>query len=133
MKTFIEVMTWVADAEEQFGDAAQTCGLLFAQYKAAKAAFPPTPALPTDNVYWLAQSKNALLYLTPRNCVPLVISMDGPKVNEEGVLEEFGAEQILPGVWALSPSLNMPGQFHAFVVLYDVPHPAPWSSRIIMP
>jgi hypothetical protein len=36
-------------------------------------------------------------------------------------------ERIVPGVWALNPSLNIPGVIHVFVLLYGVPNPAPWE------
>jgi hypothetical protein len=47
------------------------------------------------------------------------------------VLAAFGIIEIVPGLWHLTPSLNLPGVLHMFVVVYDVPSPAPWERRII--
>ena len=33
-----------------------------------------------------------------------------------------------PGVWDLDPSLHVPTQIHAFLVLIGAPEPAPWST-----
>lgn len=41
-------------------------------------------------------------------------------------VEAFGLEHIGPGVWVVSPSVWVPGAFHAYVVLRDVPEPAPF-------
>jgi len=35
-------------------------------------------------------------------------------------------------VWAVQPSIVTSG-YHGFVILRDVPDPAPWESRIIRP
>lgn len=32
-----------------------------------------------------------------------------------------------PGVWDVEPSVVVPGQFHGYITLVDVPEPAPWS------
>lgn len=58
---------------------------------------------------------------------------DAPEIDEAGTLIAFGAESIAPGVWALTPSLLVPGWIHGFVVLYGVPQPAFWERRIILP
>ena len=28
--------------------------------------------------------------------------------------------------------MNLPGLFHAFVAIYDVPDPAPWERRVVL-
>lgn len=43
-----------------------------------------------------------------------------------------GPSRSAPGIWCLSPSLNVPGLVHAFVVLYGVPDPAPFDKRILV-
>lgn len=42
-------------------------------------------------------------------------------------MEAWGSERLGPGVWAITPSINQPGTFHAYVILTDVPEPAPWE------
>lgn len=55
------------------------------------------------------------------------------ELNEHGELTKYGAELVTKGVWAISPSLNAEGVIHAFLVLYDVPDPAPWERGIALP
>lgn len=59
--------------------------------------------------------------------VPAPVSPRGPVISGVGDLAAFGATEVCPGVWALEPSLHMPGLFHAFVVVFDTDS-APWSS-----
>ena len=42
-------------------------------------------------------------------------------------VDAFGLTRIGPGVWVVSPSVWVEGAFHAFVVLHDVPEPAPFA------
>jgi hypothetical protein len=62
----------------------------------------------------------------------LPISEDlSPQIDENGI-RAFGLRKVCSGVWALAPSLNLPGIMHAFVVFHGVPDPAPWESLIIL-
>jgi hypothetical protein len=62
----------------------------------------------------------------------LPISEDlNPQIDVGGV-GAFGLRKVCAGVWALAPSLNLPGLMHAFVVFHGVPDPAPWESRIVL-
>ena len=72
----------------------------------------------------------ALLFARPYP-LALPLSAGEPRLSEQGEVEMFGAEKIASGMWALSPSLNMPGIIHAFVVLDGVPDPAPWERMIV--
>ena len=49
-----------------------------------------------------------------------------------GELEIFGAVNIAQGVWSLTPSLNLPGLIHCFVVLYEVPPAASWLQSTVL-
>jgi len=44
-----------------------------------------------------------------------------------GEMKRYGLSRLGPGVWKLSPSLWAPGALHAFIVLVDVPEPAPFA------
>jgi len=68
----------------------------------------------------------------PDLIIPIVISRGGPEI-EDGRLMGFGVEAVTRGVWALNPSLNIPGVIHGFVTFYDVPVPAPWERLILLP
>lgn len=43
-------------------------------------------------------------------------------------VEAFGLTRIGIGVWVVAPSVWVPGTFHAYVVVYDVPVPAPFLT-----
>lgn len=43
--------------------------------------------------------------------------------------ESWGMEQLGPGVWALEPSVVIPGVIHAFITIVNVPEPSPWSNK----
>lgn len=135
MKTIREVEQWCAGAEMQFGDPAIPVGQVFARYVA------DTDLYMGDDVVvdlLLSFTKVPLkpyglhIRLWPRQRKPcgveIEIAMDGPKFAL-GQLLTFGVRPVAPGLWYLYPSLNLPGQIHAFVVLYDVPTPAPWDSE----
>lgn len=49
-------------------------------------------------------------------------TMNGP----EGVIR-WGLTKIASDVWIVSPSVVIRDALHAFLVLRDVPHPAPWT------
>lgn len=64
---------------------------------------------------------------------PLRVELGQLQIGEDGELKNFGAMQVTPGVWWLTPSLNAEGVIHAFLVLYGVQDPAPWERRILLP
>jgi hypothetical protein len=121
MKTFTEVSDWIIGAAERFGDPARPVCQIFARYVADVAGYRGE-----DLVFGGA---GLALWLTPEQSFPLAIARRGPAcVNGIGQLTAFAAQPIAPGLWALSPSFNVPGVIHAFIVLYDVPNPAPWEA-----
>jgi len=50
------------------------------------------------------------------------------ELRPDGSMEIFGLRQLGPGTWRVAPSVNIPGQIHAFVILCGVPDPAPWEK-----
>lgn len=36
--------------------------------------------------------------------------------------------KLAPGVWDIPTSIHVPGQFHGFTTLLNVPDPAPWET-----
>lgn len=74
----------------------------------------------------LPDRPNRLSVAVPVRVGPPIV----PGGEQEGAGYEvtaFGLERIGPGVWALSPSLVI-GNLHAWVMLCDVPEPAPWAA-----
>ena len=64
--------------------------------------------------------------------LPLPMSLSSEPVILDGQIVAYGLRKACAGVWALAPSLYLPGFVHAFVVFHGVPDPAPWESRIIV-
>lgn len=126
MKLLAQVEQWVQATALEFEDPAEPVCQIFARYTEAKP-------IVYDEVLARWDSGTIFLELGKGFFMPLEVSADGPRVNQSlGNLEAFGIEQICPGVWELTPSLNVPGLIHAFVTLYDVPQAAPWESRIVV-
>lgn len=42
-------------------------------------------------------------------------------------MKAWGLTKLGDSVWAVAPSIHLPGAFHGYVVLCDVPNPAPWE------
>lgn len=83
---------------------------------------------------WEQEEKTLLLLMVDEEGIrtlPVPVSTEDV-VIEDGRLRAFHVRKISRGTWALAPSLNIPGELHAFVVLHDVPDPAPWESLIIL-
>lgn len=122
MKTFSELADWLTGAAEQFGDPSFPVCQLFVRYIADVAGYHGEELVCTAGLN---------LWLDRQTPIPLAISRNGPCMNSVGELTAFAARQLVPGVWFLTPSLNIPGVIDAFIVLYGVPDPAPWERRII--
>jgi hypothetical protein len=72
------------------------------------------------------------LWLSVEDSIALPVVKGECELDMIGIVKNFGATEISTGVWALAPSLNLPGCIHGFIVLYDVPSPAPWERRIVL-
>jgi|SRR5579871_5940316 len=46
-------------------------------------------------------------------------------------MKVFGLSKLGPGVWRMDPSLWVAGELHAFLVLRDVPEPAPFAKPLL--
>jgi hypothetical protein len=133
VKTIDEVERWIQGAAAECGDPSIPVCQLFARY--VNGDHRPAG----EELFDLFCFRNAIrepdeftLWLGPDLVLPLFISRDGPQIAN-GELQSFGAEEVTRGVWTLRPSLNIPGLIHGFVMLYDVPSPAPWERLIILP
>jgi hypothetical protein len=124
MRTCAELRAWIEGAAAELGDPAEAVGQAFFRW--------------SDN--WQAEGadlsagmhKGELVLMLGRGAViPIQLRAGDPELAEDGVVA-FSTTQITAGVWAVSPSLNVPGLVHVFVVLYDVPAPAPWERKIIL-
>ena len=128
MKTIPEIAEWRRGNHQQFGDPAASVGQAFVRYI---AQLPPQPE-PVDLIATYEDDCLAVAF-EPGRLMPLAVDPEGPVIDEEtGALTAFGLRKICPGLWTLTPSLNIPGAIHVFVTLYAVPEPAPWESRIVV-
>lgn len=68
-----------------------------------------------------------------RSCVQTSVPFNplGHRIADEDedgeTLRQWGLRKLGLGVWALSDSIHLPGIYHAYVVLHDVPEPPPWA------
>lgn len=122
MKTIEELHEWVTGVEQAFGDPSAATGMLFARYQ----------ALPAPSEDLVARYDGELrLVAGELGEIPIAIDPGGYVMRNEELVA-FGIEQVMPGLWHLIPSLNIPEVLHVFVVLYDVPTPAPWERKLIV-
>jgi len=127
MKTFAEVEDWVAGAYRLYGDPSVPVCQLFFRW------VDDLTAVGEDLVAGLVDGELVLLLGPEFPPFPMRVANGRLQMNERGELVAYGAAKIIPGVWALKPSLNAPGLIHGFVVLHGVPDPAPWESVIVVP
>lgn len=128
MKTFAEVAAWHAGALEQFGDPAAPVCQIFVRWQEGLDG-----ADRGEDVVVGPIDGGLRLVLGPRSSLPVRIKSGEPQISDEYELSAFGAELVVDGVWALTPSLNVEGVIHAFLVVYGVPDPAPWETWILLP
>lgn len=55
----------------------------------------------------------------------------GPGIKGWATLDCYGLSKLGPGVWRVTPSLYVPDELHAYLVLCDVPEPAPFSRPLL--
>jgi hypothetical protein len=54
-----------------------------------------------------------------------------PGIKGWAEIDYYGLTKLGPGVWRLDPSLFVPDELHAFLVLCDVPEPAPFVKPLL--
>ena len=127
MKTFLEVAAWCAGARKQFPDPATPVTQAFFRYSELADA--------SEDLVFNAAGGKLSLWILPGQ--PVIVSVADSIVIKHGELQAFAADCIREGLWALRPSLNLPGIIHIFVVLYDVPllgetKDPPWKKSIVL-
>lgn len=127
MKTFQELEQWCTGAAEQFGDPSVPVCQLFLRWQDS------LEALSGEDLVCSMRATDLLLQLgSGLPPLPMPICTGKPQFAPDGELTAYGAERITTGIWSITPSLNAVGFVHAFLVLYDVPEPAPWERRIVL-
>lgn len=128
MKTFAEVSAWCDGAAAQFGDPSTPISQLFIRWQ------DDLEVIDGEDLVCGWRDGELMLLLGPEfRPLPMLVEIGSYQLDEDGYLRVYGAMRITTDVWAITPSLNVAGAIHAFVVLYGVPDPAPWERRIIVP
>ena len=131
MRTIQEVEAWREGAALECGDPSLPVCQLFVRYVEADHR-PRRPEEFFELFCYRDRDERYVLWLGPDLVVPVPIARE--KVTSyDGEVEAYGVEPIAPGVWTLTPSLNLPGEIHGFVILYDVPSIPPWERLVLLP
>jgi hypothetical protein len=132
-----ELLDFLDQVEDVAGDPAAATCLMFVKWQ--RAVLTRDGAVEDYEARWGQVETGGILLLDfvdeeQRRELPLEVSMDAPRFVRllDGVMVRYRARKVCDGVWALDPSLNIPGMLHAYVVLHGVPDPAPWEKRIIL-
>jgi hypothetical protein len=127
VKTFTEVSEWCAGAAAQFGDPSVPVCQLFIRWR------DHLTEIGGEDLVCGWVDGELVIFLGPEfQPLPMAIETGGYQLDDDGQLIAYGTELVTPGVWAISPSLNVEGAIHAFIVLYGIPDPAPWERRIVL-
>lgn len=130
MKTFTEVAEWCRGAADAFGDPSVPVCQLFFRY------LTDLDICTGDALSCTMIAGDLVLVLggppRPVPLLPLPVRTGKPDVTDDEVIT-YGAVRVVEGVWAITPSLNVEGFIHGFVVVYGVPDPAPWDRLIVLP
>jgi hypothetical protein len=122
---------WAGLLIDAYGDPAAAVCQTFFRWKQR-----PVPSDHADDLCWEyeggADGGDILLWTGGKMPLRVRISREGPEFDAGGELSAFAVFNICSGLWYLAPSLNVPGVLHSFVVLYDVPDPAPWERRVVL-
>jgi hypothetical protein len=121
-----ELDEWVDAVASAAGDPAAAVSQLFVRYTERAAEPGEVTAL------WKQESEVLMVELEPGTVFPVQIDVDGPAIDGFGLLCAFKPKRICAGVWALTPSFNVEGVLHAFLVIHGVPDPAPWERLVIL-
>lgn len=128
-----ELYAFLMEAELRLGDPSQAVCLLVVPWRDAPLTFADECGLAVR----FSNAKMEIVFeMVDEDGVrelPLAVDVNDPVIDERGVLKAFHVRPLARGVWALAPSLHVPGALHAFVVLTGVPDPAPWQRLILMP
>ena len=127
MTTAADVAAWCEGAVLEFGDPSEPVCQLFFRFQPSLMNYEGA-----DLACGWASDGVLLLFFGAALLLPVPVRLGAPVIRPTGELESFGATRITDDVWALSPSLNVPGSLHGFVVLYGVPTPAPWDQLIVL-
>jgi hypothetical protein len=120
MTDVTELQRWCEGSEQEFGDAsAAICQLYFRWVDSL---------LDNHGDLLVCGMLDGFVHLSVGG-KPLPFPLLTDMVN----LDAYCARRVSRGVYSVMPSLHMPGVLHAFVTLYEVPEPAPWERRIILP
>ena len=130
MRTFAEVADWCLGAYGAYGDASvPVCQLFFRWHHNLRDLRGED--LACGIVEGMVAGEIVLVCGPGLPPFPLSVRAGEPEVTDDEVIT-YGAVRVVEGVWAITPSLNVVGVIHGFVVVYGVPDPAPWERLIVL-
>lgn len=129
MTSCAEVERWIVGAAQKYGDPSKPVCQLFFRWQDLQRG----DLLGPDLACGFVDGQVMLLCGPDIPPLPVTIVHGAPQVTARRQLLAYGATRIAPGVWSVAPSLNVAGVIHGFVVLYDVPDPAPWTRMVVLP
>lgn len=129
LTTIADVDAWRIGAGLEFGDASSPVCQMFFRFEADIHGYE-------QDALACGWSNGRLILVigggSDDEVMAIPLRAGKPELTPSDDLVAFGATPITGDVWAVSPSLNIPGVLHGFVVLYGVPTPAPWEQRIVL-
>ena len=127
MKNAQQVANWISGAAAHFDDPSIPICQLFLRWQDNLIGYTG------EELGCGIVNDEPTIYLGPDiTLLPIPVVAGEPEFDAAGNLEKFGADLVTTGVWALTPSLNIEGLIHGFVVFHSVPTPAPWERRIVL-
>jgi len=126
IRTFQEAAAWVRGAVEALMDPSEPVCVLLFRWERDIRAYIQHPANANPDLVVGVVDEDLVLAL-PWDLLVFPLRNGEPEIRDGVELATYGATPISPGVWVVEPSLNVEGAIHGFVILYDVPSPAPWE------
>jgi hypothetical protein len=128
VRTYTELAAWCLGALEAYGDASVPVCQLFFRWQ------PDLTKRGVDDtlVCGMLDGQFVLRLTASVPPLPLPVRTGEPEWSTDEVIQ-YGASRVVEGVWAITPSPNLEGFIHGFLVVYGVPDPAPWERLIILP
>lgn len=112
-----DLTRWCLGAAEEFGDPSIPVCQLFLKWAEALV-------LHRGNELSAGMMEGDLFIMLDKRIGPVQIPLD-----------RYEFQRATAGVYAMSPSLNIPGLIHGYVVLYDVPEQGlvpPWEKLVVL-
>lgn len=127
MNTIEDLARWIEGAREEFVDPSEPIAQIFCRW------IEPLAQYRGDLLTAGIIDGETILRLSAEAYIPIKIETGKQGQMDREGMPTHGAYQMGQGLWAINPSLYIPGRIHALVALYDVPQSPPWERKIVIP